>query len=277
MQHIRFLHLPKTAGTTLSHLLHRNYYSHLPFELSGIEQVDRERFDSLTVKEKNTRKLFIGHASIITGVQQADDAQMITILRDPVARVKSYCQHVYEGKNGILAKYFPNKRFDLDEFLDCNDDDLSNLQTKLLVGRYNDHFKTLDRPASWSAMRDLALNNLFHKVAHFGLQEFFEESLTIFAAELNWYSVQCESKNVASKTTKLKFEQRHLDRIAELNRLDLEVYNVAKARFVQLLDNIEMYEAKLQRGQVFNMASYRVNKTIYKITRTVKKMFGEAA
>jgi hypothetical protein len=140
-----------------------------------------------------------------------------------------------------------------------------------------EHLANLGNPASFAAAKNIALDNLFNRVTQFGIQEFYNESLTIFAAKLNWYSLKHETRNVASKTVRLEFKSHHIERIAELNRLDIEVYNNAKANFLTLLENLEEYESEFESGQILKLANYRINKSIHKLKRFGKRMFGEAA
>ena len=128
MQYVRFFHIPKTGGSTFADILKRQYIFYDWFRFSGDIQSDLKRY----LKHNGHVRLFIGHAPLKTGIQIADYATMFTLLRDPVSRVKSFCQHVYEGKSKYLIDRFPPYSFDLDEFLDSGNHELSNLQAKLL-------------------------------------------------------------------------------------------------------------------------------------------------
>ena len=67
------------------------------------------------MKTKEDR-IVLGHAPITTCIKEADSATIITFLRDPVERVKSFCQHVYEGKSLHLKDSFPPELFNLMHF-----------------------------------------------------------------------------------------------------------------------------------------------------------------
>jgi len=220
--------------------------------LSGNPSNDCSRFDALPEKVRREMTLFTGHAPLISGVEAANTAKTITFLRNPVSRVKSFCQHVSEGKSPYLIAQFPPERFDLDKFLESGNDELSNLQTKMLINDNNCTSSLLINSMSAQQARDMALENLYHKIAHFGLQEYFDESLMIFYSALGWRIPVYYTRNTKANRKALRFEQRHLDRISELNRIDLEVYEVARKHLVGIIEGAEFDLEKLRRFRTFN-------------------------
>lgn len=196
--------------------------------------------------------MFTGHAPIVTGIKEADDATTITMLRDPIDRVKSFCQHVSEGRSPYLIDNFPPQSFKLDSFLESGNKELMNLQTKMLVCRRDGTFpETIENMSALEA-RDIALDNLFNKISHFGLQEYFDESLIIFSLALKWKMPVYASLNRKYTSPPIRFEKRHLERIAELNAIDIEVYRFAKERFNNVLSSAAFDEVKLKRLQLVN-------------------------
>ena len=252
MNRLRFLHIPKTAGTTFTNILHRQYPAKRRFELSANLAKNQERFAALTEDERSHMALFTGHAPIISGLDEADSATIITFLRNPVSRVQSFCQHVFAGKSPHMLQRFPPENFSLDEFLNSGGHELSNVQTKMLINTGNCSSPQLLNQMSPTDARDLALDNLLNKVAHFGLQEYFDESLIIFSSALNWKTPVYFTRNTKKSAHKLEFEQRHLDKIAELNAIDLEVFTHAKETFLNLRNSAEFDEDKLKRFRRIN-------------------------
>jgi hypothetical protein len=240
---LRFLHIPKTAGTTFLSILRRQYFGKKIFAFSGDIASDIKRFEALSEHDKTNVKLFTGHAPIVSGVKRADNATIITFLRDPINRVKSFCQHVAEGKSLYLIDEFPPETFSLDNFLKSGNEELSNFQTKMLVcdGSYTLPDNMSDREAA-----DLALDNLLNKISYFGLQEYFDESLNVFSSALHWRMPIYASKNKKNINKSIQFEKRHLEKIAALNAIDLAVYKSAKEHFVRLLNSVAFDEAKLK-------------------------------
>lgn len=230
---VRFLHIPKTAGSTLTSVLYRKYLRHNSFCFTGSPSQDMARYNSLTAKQRSQIRLFVGHAPIVTGIKAADSAYTITLLRDPVARVKSFCQHVYEGKSPHLVQRFPPFRhFDLTDFLQNAPPDIFNLQTKMLVNHLECAAPSVLTKMSSQAAVDLALQNLQSKVHTFGIQEMFDESMLHFAQQFGWGVPFYATKNAKQKDRPLLFKQHHLEQIIAQNQLDMQVYQTAKKLFV---------------------------------------------
>jgi hypothetical protein len=231
---MRFLHIPKTAGTSFTEILLRQYDDKGHFVFSGDLEKDIERYKR-GLERGEEISLFLGHAPIETGIEDADSASVITFLRDPVARVKSFCQHVYEGKSPYLLESFPPEDFDLDRFLDSGNPELSNLHTKMLTGSGSfmdgSHLERL----SPSEAVDMALENLYTRVDAYGLQEYFDESLIHFKKKFSWHPPYYIRRNRKSAIKRLAFEKRHIEKIEELNRLDMELYGKAKIDFMKIV------------------------------------------
>ena len=269
MKRLRFLHIPKTAGSTFTDILSRQYSGTQHFQFLGDNISDKKRFEEMPVDDRRNVRLFTGHAPIVTGISEADTATIITILRDPIERVKSFCQHVSEGKSPYLLKDFPPERFNLDEFLESGNEELSNLQAKMLInGGHICSPKLIDSmPVAKAA--NLALTNLFNRVSYFGIQQYFDESLIMFSESLNWKLPLYVHLNKKRTFKRLKFEDRHLQRIEELNPVSIEVYNRAKERFVEMMNSDAFEEAKLKRFRLVNKV---LGRPVYNLGRIRSKL-----
>ncbi len=215
---------------------------------SGDNAQDIKRFRELSPDEQKAIVLFTGHAPILTGIPEADDIAIITILREPVSRVKSFCQHVSEGKSPHLLASYPPESFSLDEFLNSENNEISNLQARMLVDYERHRAKPLLKDSSTEELKNGALENLFEKTRCFGIQEYFDESLILFADTLGWSMPFYEYQNRKDINRLLKFEDRHIERIQELNVVDIAVYQAAKERF---LDKIESDDYSTRRLAIF--------------------------
>ena len=96
MNKIRFLHVPKTAGTSLTDCLNQ-FYKNRHYLFSGDLEKDKGRYQKISASKRAQISLFSGHAPRITGIPEVDILPTIAFFRDPVERVKSFCQHVSEG------------------------------------------------------------------------------------------------------------------------------------------------------------------------------------
>ena len=262
LNRLRFLHIPKTAGQTLEAILLRQYDPTRSFRFTGNGNSDIEKFGALSATEKKDVLFFYGHSSIVTGIEEADNTTIITILRDPVSRVMAFCQHVSEGKSPYLLEAFPPETFNLDAFLDSQNQELSNLETKLLINKADGTSPSFEN-MSPSEARDLALENLSKKISHVGLQEYFDHSMLVFSAALNWKLPIYRSKNLENPNKLLKFEKHHIERIAALNKIDMEVYQQAKQQFLVVLDKVPFWKIKLKTYRFAN----QVAQFFYKIVK----------
>lgn len=245
MKKLRFLHIPKTAGSTFTKILKDKYRGTPKFVFSGKNEADIKRFRALSLDEQKAVTLFTGHASMITGLPEADDTTIITILRDPVARVKSFCQHVSEGKSPHLLEKFPPETFSLDEFLFSDNNEISNLQTRMLIDNEHHLAEPLVTNRSPEEMKSKALDNLYNKVTCFGIQEYFDESLILFADVLGWSMPFYEYRNKRDLKRLLKFENHHLARIQEINSVDIQLYEAAKEKFLSVTQSEDYNKKKL--------------------------------
>jgi hypothetical protein len=248
MNRIRFLHIPRTAGATLRIIFLRQYREKPYFAFRGNAESDMQRWQDLSPQEREKIHLFLGHMSLFTGIAEVDDSTTFTLLREPVSRIKSLCQYVFEG-NWLE---YPVGSFDLDRFLKSGDHQLFNHQTRFLINSGHDSSLGLIKSMSPASARDLALENLFTKVARFGIQKYFDESLMLFSQFLNWRMPFYTSWHKKDSRRLLEFKQSHLDCIAELNSIDIEVYNAAEKKFIEILSSSNLDTAKLQRFRFLN-------------------------
>lgn len=273
MNKLRFLHIPKTAGSTFSRILKKKYRGEANFVFSGDNDSDIKRFRGLSSGEQKAIVLFTGHAPVLTGLPEADDIAIITILRDPVNRVKSFCQHVSEGKSPHLLASFPPESFSLDKFLYSDNDEISNLQTRMLIDHERHSVEPLIRNPSPTEVRDRALENLFETVKCFGIQEYFDESLILFSDTLGWSMPFYEYQNRKNKKQLLEFEDRHIERIQELNAIDIELYHAAKEWFLARIESDDYNKNKLID---FKRANGYVSPILHiyrQIGRTIVRLF----
>jgi hypothetical protein len=266
-----FVHIPKTGGSSFSDCLER-MYSGKSFGFTGDLYEDLERYRGLSSREKEKIVLITGHAPLTTGQSELDRFPKITFLRNPVERVKSFCQHVSEGKSTYLLKEHPPERFDVDKFLDSGSPELSNLQTKMLLGRGSCHID-LDDP---DLIVEKATEVLENKLVCFGLTEYFEESLMLFRKTLGWENWPVYTKlNAKNEARLVVFSERNICKIRELNELDMRVYDVATELFTQRVqENIDYLESSLQdfrRVQDAFLKRQQVKDSIKQLTRASAK------
>ncbi|NEO03330.1 MAG: sulfotransferase family protein, partial [Moorea sp. SIO3I7] len=83
-----FLHIPKTAGTTLHYIINRQYKSEYIFEVNCRES--RNELIRMSEVQKSKIKVIRGHMEFGWHEFIAQPCTYITMLRDPVERVISF-------------------------------------------------------------------------------------------------------------------------------------------------------------------------------------------
>ncbi len=229
MEKLRFLHIPKTAGASLTALLKRIYGGPACcFIFTGNFQADLRRY---TEHPRKSEIRFVGgHAPFRTGIAEIDRLPAITLLRHPVERVKSYCQHVYEGKSPELSDRFPPERFCLDEFLASGEPQLDNLQVRMLTGHYVGPIDASNQ----AVLVRRAIEVVEGELAGFGLTEQFDQSVLLWKLTFDWPPPTFLRLN-SRRGPAMRFTSEQVERIISLNRADLELYDAAAATFPERL------------------------------------------
>jgi hypothetical protein len=216
---IVFMHVPKAAGATLRRTLVAVY---------GRERVlhfqpgKRDRYLALLrtmpVDERVSLRIITGH--IPYGLVDLDLPQppsYITVLRDPVERVRSLYQFV---RNDPSHPYFPHATGSLTEFASSDINELDNLQTRFvlggaLTGALDERAAELAR---WRLRTFLAV----------GVQERYERFVAELSEALGWEHVpQVRNSHVASAKLTVDVEAREI--IHERNKFDEALHREAAA------------------------------------------------
>jgi hypothetical protein len=280
-----FLHIHKTAGTSLKHLLTRLYprdttllmdqrYFRLQDaldELAGLEPAGLERIDCL-----------IGHVAYGVHRLLPRPPAYITMLREPVARTLSHYQFLRTVPAPFITRILDEKtqltpyerRFrdhlrpddtpanSLAAFLDMSRESESlNLQTRMIGGFVpSDRFVPPYPPLPPNAL-EVAKANLRNHIAAFGLVERFDESLMLMKSQLGWRTIHYLRENVTRGPARRSAADRSLLQAIERDcGLDLELYEFARHLLEERLREArEITSAALQDYRRGNRAYQRLH------------------
>lgn len=227
----RFLHVPKTAGTSVNVFLDRfhpvetiwGFRDYVPLE----DEIVRLR--SLDPAKRRAIRLFRGHAPLVTGESDVDGARTFTLLRDPVQRVMSYCCHVADGKANNLGPDFTPEKFSLREFLDSGCHELRDLQTRMLLGEVE--YERLLGRENEAAFRE-ALAEAFGRIELVGVQERYEDVMIVGMLVFGWPRINPRKRvNVRREDNPLRFSDEDVGKIARMNRWDALAHRMAAEVF----------------------------------------------
>lgn len=228
--HLLFLHIPKTAGTTLHNILHRHYPKQQQLETNVF--IHRNELENFSPEERKNFRLVRGHFPFgLHTLLGGRPFEYLTMVREPVDRCVSHYYYIknrrQKGKQGAkpmnatLAELCTNGEF---LFVD-------NLQVRFLSGNMDVPFGSVTEE-----MLDAAIANLDKHFPVYGVQEEFDAFVLLLAERYNfrlpYYRPQRVSAN-REKVSELPAETRAA--LEKRNAFDIRLYHHVKKKFEQLV------------------------------------------
>lgn len=236
-----FLHIPKTAGTTLHAIIRQQYAPTEWLHLIGNPHIEPalEAFKTMPPHQKARLRLLSGHFEY--GIHQwlPQPAVYFTLLRHPVARVLSYYRFILRTPDHPRHDEMTRRGTTVAQFVRHILSD--NNQTRFIAGAW-----LSGGPVSTPTL-EKAKRHIQQDFAVVGLTERFDETALLLKQALRWPSLpHYSSKNVAAsgRSTPETLPACALDAILETQQLDVALYDFAQARFE---------EAVRRRGALFEM------------------------
>ncbi|MGI8890093.1 MAG: sulfotransferase family 2 domain-containing protein [Chthoniobacterales bacterium] len=219
-----FLHLPKTAGTTVNRLIEWEY------PLAEMYSVDPVLFrwsaahmHKLSPERLKKIRMFKGHMTFGLHETLPQPATYITVLRDPVDRVISAFYFMRSYKLHPLYWKMRRENLTLEDFVRRSQRD--NIQAKIVAGALYETICTPD-------ILEQAKHNIRHHFSVVGFSERLEESLALMKLRFGWHLNTYSSFNVTrSRPKKKDLPKSTLDLIHEKNAFDIELYEFGREHF----------------------------------------------
>ncbi|MEX2400243.1 MAG: sulfotransferase family 2 domain-containing protein [Rhodothermales bacterium] len=226
-----FLHVPKSAGSTLHTVLERMYPSDAVYDIPGPMSARETTFSQLSPEEHARIRLVKGH--ILFGIHRCtpNPFTYITVLRHPVERVISHYYFVKRRPHHRLHDTIASSNMSLEEYvLGGTALELDNGQVRAIYG--SDHLKVGYGDCT-DHMLESALDNLESYFSVVGIAERFDETLLLMARRLNWNRRPLYvRRNVTKNRPALEaVSPRVLREIEAANALDLALYERSVQRF----------------------------------------------
>jgi len=228
---IVFLHIPKTAGTTLHRIIERQY---APKEMYSVGLTDGHSVAQLQQIDKGKRariRMFRGHMGFGVHKHLPGPSTYFTVLRDPVDRVISYYYFIRRTPSHYLHDFIRDDEVDLKSFIESEAHVMiDNAQTRVISGVWHGpKFGQCTRE-----MLGMAKRNLRDHFAVIGLTERFNETLLLLSKTFGWRWLFYTRKNVSRRRPrKEELSIDTLKAVTSSNRLDIELYDFAENLFEQ--------------------------------------------
>ncbi|MFN8323588.1 MAG: sulfotransferase family 2 domain-containing protein [Chitinophagales bacterium] len=243
-----FVHIPKTGGVTFHNILIDQY----PCEkrITFVSRPEAKHYFDLPEAQKLPYKLVKGHLWFDEKkFSPSNQTIFYTFLRKPVNRTISHYFFLFQNKKHWFYKEITANQYSLKQLYDLGKVvNLDNCMVRFISGN-------VSKP--WDSMSnsdlDLAIHNLDKYFHHFGISEYYDESLLILAKQLGWKTPYYSRLNEGSMKSKEPFDADTLELITHFNRLDEKLYQHALNRFLPLLkDNEQLLEQQLELFRIAN-------------------------
>jgi Sulfotransferase family len=214
-----FMHIPKTAGTTLYPSLQWSYPPHQTLHID-IPKNELHRLEQFPLEYRSNLRLLHGHFAFGVHKYVPRTCRYVTVLREPVTRVISAYKHVLKRTGHPYHERVIRGRIDLEEFI----------QTFWLEEKRNRQIRNLcneyDAPVNQDLLEQAKRNLEGFLVV--GLTERFEETFALIRRTVGLRLPFYVTRNVGFP---LQASERAIQLIREREELDMELYTFAQHLF----------------------------------------------
>jgi hypothetical protein len=260
-----FLHLPKTAGSTLAYILERQYGS--GGVLALYDSFFGEELVTVPQSQLERTKVITGHFYFGAHTFISKPSTYITFLREPVDRVISHYYYVRRDPTHYL--YPLAREMSLREYVEsCGLCEPNNDQTRLLAGK---DLATKDGACS-TDMLPVAKKNLQEHFAVVGISEAFDQSLLLMKQVFGWRHPYYSRQNVSRHRIKNEdIPPKTIRTIHSYNELDCELYGYATEILQkQIALQAEPFKQEVHLFQMMNAYNDRLHRIAGRATNSAR-------
>lgn len=226
-QPLFFLHIPKTAGTTLNKILDDNFDKQSVFDLYTDEQ--RIALRETTYEDIAKYELVRGHVFIANFSDILDGPipfNTFTLLRDPVSRVVSEYYFLKSWPKSHVYSFLNENDISLSEYVTSEHPQLRMRGKNAMVNSLSG----VGLPSIEEGL-EMAWHHLKDRFMFYGILERFDESVLMLNKYLDLGRCFYEQQNVRSKQARHSLTPEEAALIQEHNQADIELYERAYVEF----------------------------------------------
>jgi hypothetical protein len=231
-----FLHIPKTAGTSVSLALVRRFSAHELYHVRDPKHAQapcfsphhgpQQAFGRLSTRRKQKFRCVLGHFHFGLHETLPGPAEYFTLLRDPLQRyVSQVAQYNRMQAAGELGS--DTRPVSLMEFRALKPRQFENPQTRWISGLTANQIA--DRsPADVLQLAQHHLDTHFRAV---GVVERMDESMAVLASRSGWSCLSAAKANASAQRPSVdQLTADQYQRFMDSNRLDRELWQFANRR-----------------------------------------------
>lgn len=250
-----FLHIGKTAGTTMRQVLRRNFRSSDTMVIrvrARPREETLERFGELPAEVRSRPRLIMGHTIFGLHEHVPRPSTYITIVRKPSSLVVSQYRFVLRTPGHRHHEVVTSEGMSFADYIRSGMSlEMDNSQTRAVAGDLSTPYGECT-----DVMLERAKQNLDESFSVAGLTERFEETLILLQKTFGWSHLHYVRANVAPQGPPVDITDEARDLIGEHNRLDDALYAHVSERFEEARRRHPSFEDDLARFRRTN-AMYR--------------------
>lgn len=247
-----FLHIPKTAGSTLHKIIGRQYKPKSIFSINGERaQESIAEFKNLSESQRSEIQVLKGHMRFGLHEYLPQSSSYITVLRDPVDRVISHYYYVLRKPNHYLHNQITSKNMSLKDYVSSGiTKELDNSQTRLISSTA----ANIPYGECSAEVLESAKKNIQENFAVVGLADEFDKTLILLKRAFKWKTPFYIKANITkNRPLKEDISKETLNAIEKYNELDIELFSDVKQRFDKQINQLgSSFEREMSQLNLFN-------------------------